>query len=337
MSAPGPVPQSLAGLREITLDWLAGRAPRTPWCLGPCDVDQAPGLHGALVALNRAGVFTDDSQEGHDGPGFDGARWTQVACVQGMCAPRVAAVLVEAAEAAGFAGAVMGPDFELAVTWREGEECTWARGATASERAEELVPELYGPPASLVIEIAGAAQLVLWDPEPGRNTLWAWLGDVAVPLAREAGRLALAWRGLPASGKTVAARALQAELREQGRAGVLCGRDHVRALLGLDPAATSAADERVVTEVQAGLIRAAIAAGAVALVDDTNLVDEHLAAVVAVAQAAGATVEVRDLRAVPVAVCAERDGARTGTARVGAVRIRAMATAAGLAAIDPTH
>lgn len=70
----------------------------------------------------------------------------------------------------------------------------------------------------------------------------------------------------------------------------------------------------------------------VVLVDDTHLIEEHLAATLSVGNLCGATVAVADLRDVPLQQCIQRDATRTGTAHLGADRIRAIAAAAALPA-----
>lgn len=79
--------KTLPDLCDLTAQWLAGDIQSQPSYYGPVDVDEddAPGLTATLIALNRAGFLTHNSQCGFDGTGYDGAHWTQIASVVGFC------------------------------------------------------------------------------------------------------------------------------------------------------------------------------------------------------------------------------------------------------------
>jgi predicted kinase len=148
----------------------------------------------------------------------------------------------------------------------------------------------------------------------------------------DAPALIVATRGLPGSGKTTWALAELARLRALGVRAGRVSRDDVRATLGLAPGRTTAAEEDEVTAVQHAWIGGLIAAGVrVVLVDDTNLNPAHVTALADLAGGLGAGFEIRDLRHVPVATCIAHDDSRTGAAHLGAERILAIATGAGLA------
>jgi predicted kinase len=141
----------------------------------------------------------------------------------------------------------------------------------------------------------------------------------------------VATRGLPGAGKTTWARDELARLRAAGVRAARLSRDDTRGMLGLDPATTTEQQEDEVTTTHHSLIRALVAAGMeVVILDDTHLHPEHLRVTSALAKACGAQLRVHDMRHVPVQTCIEHDATRTGTAHLGADRIHAMATAAGM-------
>ncbi|WP_239404535.1 AAA family ATPase [Frankia sp. Cj3] len=124
-------------------------------------------------------------------------------------------------------------------------------------------------------------------------------------------------RGLPASGKSTAARQEQARIREAGLYGLVVSRDAIRDMLGCDWAGGRESED-VVTAVQTAAVRAALRAGVDAVVDDTNLpyvrhgelvdpIDRWLD----VAHECGATVLVSDMsNAADVEECIRRDALR---------------------------
>jgi adenylylsulfate kinase-like enzyme len=152
------------------------------------------------------------------------------------------------------------------------------------------------------------------------------------PQAHADRRVLVVYRGLPGSGKTTHANTRLATLRAAGIPAARVSRDDVRRTLGLTPGATTEADERQVTAVQAGLIGLLYRTGVlIVLVDNTTLDEQHLADLARLAQACAADVEITDLRNVPVSTCVARDAGRTGVAHLGGSRIHQLAAAAGLA------
>ncbi|MFC6982542.1 AAA family ATPase [Streptomyces cirratus] len=114
--------------------------------------------------------------------------------------------------------------------------------------------------------------------------------------------------GLPASGKTTAARALQAESGGRMRRVnlddlrvMLDGADHGRGL--------SYAHEQTALDVQDAALRAAVAGGFDVVVDNTHLTP-HIPKRLKAAVAGLATFVVHDFTDVPVEECVRRDAAR---------------------------
>lgn len=171
--------QSLLDLAELTAQWLEGRIKSQPGYYGPVDVDEvdAPGITAALVACNRAGFLTNDSQAGFEGHGQDGARWTQLAAVTGFMYDEPADRLVERITADGrflihrdTNGAV-----GVAVTCRDGEQYTWYGRELDTDTIAE---EMYGDCSdAAIIDVCCTDQVTVWDPVPGRNELWQFLAE----------------------------------------------------------------------------------------------------------------------------------------------------------------
>ncbi|MGW7055451.1 phosphatase domain-containing protein [Streptomyces sp. NPDC054887] len=126
--------------------------------------------------------------------------------------------------------------------------------------------------------------------------------------------------GLPASGKTTAARELQA--RADGRMRRV-NLDDLRAMLDL-PAAErrSWAHEQTVLEIQDAAVRAAVDGGFDVVVDNTHMTP-HIPKRLKAAVAGLATFTVHDFTEVPVEECVRRDSAREK--RVGEEVIRILA------------
>ncbi|MCX5151111.1 MULTISPECIES: phosphatase domain-containing protein [unclassified Streptomyces] len=114
--------------------------------------------------------------------------------------------------------------------------------------------------------------------------------------------------GLPASGKTTAARALQAEAAGRMRRVNL---DDLRAMLDLpDPErGRSYRHEQTVLAVQDAAVRAAVDGGFDVVVDNTHLTS-HIPKRLKAAVAGRATFVVHDFTDVPVEECLRRDAAR---------------------------
>lgn len=78
---------SLTELGELTARWLTGELGQTPTYDGPPDPEtlQTPGVVPALVAANRAGLLTTQSQPGdHAPPGSCGAALRQRAALEAL-------------------------------------------------------------------------------------------------------------------------------------------------------------------------------------------------------------------------------------------------------------
>lgn len=134
-------------------------------------------------------------------------------------------------------------------------------------------------------------------------------------------------QGLPGSGKTMHARALQRA--EPGR-WVRVNRDDIRVMMGMTRDTWSHAAERLVRRVRDDMIRSALFAGCDVIIDDTNLVSRTVNGHIAIANAIGGiTVIVTPIDA-PIDTCILRDSQRSPDERVGERVIRDMARRGGL-------
>ena len=164
--------RTLRDYGELTAQWLEGRMATQPGYVGGVDVDEdlALGLTEALVALNRAGVVTTESQAGAVGSGTDAVRWAQLAAVLAITTTQTATWLAGKLAGTRFQAVISpvrhasdGPYYGVPVTWRGTEEQTW-----------------FGPVSDLmVIPIDAEVAVTVHDPVPGPNELWAILLDVA--------------------------------------------------------------------------------------------------------------------------------------------------------------
>lgn len=134
-------------------------------------------------------------------------------------------------------------------------------------------------------------------------------------------RKLIAFRGLPASGKTSAA----LQLLAAGPEGTItrCNRDLLRRHHFGRPLYDRDA-EAVITIIQHDAITTLLRTGHTVIVDDTNLNDDRLANLRLIAGVCGAEFEIRDLRHVPVDTCVERDRERPKDEQVGEQVIRDM-------------
>lgn len=170
--------RSLDDLAALTVAWLRGDIPAQPGYAGPVDVDEdsAPGLTDALVAANRAGYLTHNSQAGYLGHGRGAAaayHFRQVAWVSGRARPDVAERLAAAARAAGFRAQFMDRGCRpVPVTWVDGEPFTVDRYDPVTQFGRLHYP---GVPEGARRALVQARPLAITDPVPGRNTLWPWL------------------------------------------------------------------------------------------------------------------------------------------------------------------
>lgn len=172
--------RTVADLGTLMADWLEGRiATRPGYCATDTDPETAP-LLPVLVAANRAGFVTDNSQPGCDEAGFDGARWRQRAAVDGWIAdPDLYARLTTAARNAGLA---ITTDEPMVVTTREGEPYT-AFGGTIPRRDMRVIWGGINRRAFAAVKAAHFVAIV--DPAWGESDrLWRLLDQIT----REAGR-----------------------------------------------------------------------------------------------------------------------------------------------------
>ncbi|HVV11630.1 AAA family ATPase [Amycolatopsis sp.] len=123
------------------------------------------------------------------------------------------------------------------------------------------------------------------------------------------------YRGLPGSGKTTAAKAMQEQY-----GGVLAGRDHFRALYGTENNPGERVIEEQITTLQTNLILHALSVGDHVFVDDMNLRRRYVKRLIQLAQRAGAEWHVYDLTDVPLSKCIGRDVTRIRS--VGEDKIR---------------
>jgi Domain of unknown function (DUF6919) len=172
--------ETLDDVGELTAQWLEGTIRSQPGYFGPVDVDEdyCPGLTATLVALNRAGFVTENSQASIGCPGYYRAPGEECqAWVMGFIDAAdtgLLASLVSTVEGAGFGVQV----------WE----------GAARRRRFGLVPEGLGSQPSrgdieawfgacsvdLVAVACRAWQVRVYDPTAGRNDLWpvlhAWAG-----------------------------------------------------------------------------------------------------------------------------------------------------------------
>lgn len=172
--------RTLDDLGELTALWLEGRIDSQPGYYGRVDVDEddAPGLTAALIACNRAGYLTNDSQAGYDGEGYDGARWRQLATVDGYATE---ATVQRMRAHLGQRFTVLAQPLgrrrgrKVVVTWREGVPFT-AFGGSSRSLAET---DYDGCSAEALRAVRSAWTLTVYDPRPGHNQLWAALEQAA--------------------------------------------------------------------------------------------------------------------------------------------------------------
>lgn len=174
---------SLTDLCGLTERWLTGELKSQPGYYGSVDVDEedAPGMTESLIALNRAGFLTDNSQAGADLIEWDGAHWTQLASVDGYATAETVVKLRDQLEGTPYVVKVFGrpghSDFGaiVDVTWIDGDSHTRFGGGMA---ASDIRFAYQGAGTQAVEEVVDALQVVVYDPTPGRNGLWAALRNV---------------------------------------------------------------------------------------------------------------------------------------------------------------
>lgn len=170
--------ESVTDLGDLTARWLAGEIQSQPGYYGPVDVDEsdAPGLTEALIACNRAGFLTNSSQCGFDGLDQRGDRWTQLAAVTGFMDGEASRRLAWTIRDYGFAAARFSSwDRPVVVTWLNGRAMTrFHAGFTRRVVSGEMYD---GCSRKAISAVMRADMLTVWDPDPGRNTLWQALAE----------------------------------------------------------------------------------------------------------------------------------------------------------------
>jgi hypothetical protein len=76
--------RTVADLGQLMADWLEGRTRNRPAYGDDRSDPETSKILRPLVALNRGGYLTDNSQPGYYGRGHDGRRWTQLPFVTGF-------------------------------------------------------------------------------------------------------------------------------------------------------------------------------------------------------------------------------------------------------------
>jgi hypothetical protein len=164
---------SRADFAELTAAWLRGDLASQPGYYGPVDVDEhlAPGMTDALVALCRAGAVTTGSQAG-----LVAGDVVQLAWVDAHVPGELLAQLRTAAVGTRYRVIKHTPaSGELPVTWVRGTARTSSGWVAPGHWAW-----LYRGVGAMAVAklLATTHQVSVIDPEPGRNTLWAWLQDI---------------------------------------------------------------------------------------------------------------------------------------------------------------
>ncbi len=184
---------TLEDLCTLTAQWLAGTIATQPGYYGPVDVDPAPDLREALIALNEAGFLTNSSQEGCVEPSADGSVLYQVAAVTGFASAATTAWLEEVIDETPFTlfvnDCARSPWHRRSagevVTWRSenadgtspGEDYTWFGGQLGRST---IAGELYdGCSRAAIDAVCAARQVTIFAAEPPGNELWKHLLDVA--------------------------------------------------------------------------------------------------------------------------------------------------------------
>jgi len=161
---------TLAEQGEVTAQWLEGTVTTQPEYRAPCDVDEqdVPGMAATLAAANRAGFVTTQSQAGYDGDGYDGAHWSQHAAVVGFADNEATHWLRDSLTDTG----VVVADRQNRHLWQEPVlPVTFRDGVPVTD---------FGVREPTDTVTADARQLVIYDPESGRNDrLWPALQAAA--------------------------------------------------------------------------------------------------------------------------------------------------------------
>ena len=182
--------RTLADLGALAACWLERSITSQPgYAAGYGPAEETLPLVPVLAALNRAGYFTNGSQPGMAGRGFDGAHWEQRAAVEGFASAGLTSALGAAAERAGLIVIALDPAARPKVringrpavdVTRRGGRARTAFGAHLSRAHLYDAHTGYGicrPDA--IAAVCGAWQVTVIDPEWGRpDVLWAVLAGV---------------------------------------------------------------------------------------------------------------------------------------------------------------
>mgnify|MGYP001560389005 FL=1 len=190
MFDPGPIlrrdrplwaaAHTIDDLADLTARWLAGDIASQPSYYGPVDVDEddAAGLTETLIALNRAGYLTNNSQAGCDVIGARGWQWEQSAAVTGFAGDDTYRWLCNVIAGTRFeilAGRCQRRGPRVTVTFTDGRPYTEFGVDGPGD-----VRFLYGGCDDAAVDALVAAwQVTVYDPEIGSNDLWAHLHDAA--------------------------------------------------------------------------------------------------------------------------------------------------------------
>lgn len=173
---------SIADLGRCMADWLEGRIPARPGYLDSRPDSETLHLVPSLVALNRGGIVTVDSQPGLTGRGYDGAHWRQKAYVETFIDDRGPLLkrAVKAAESAGLAVIRnnRAPASPVPFTDRDGQPTA---GITVKYPRNQLARDWEGTSRQVLRELRShGTHLTFYDPVWGRDDrLWpALMGAV---------------------------------------------------------------------------------------------------------------------------------------------------------------
>ncbi|RSS59808.1 DUF6919 domain-containing protein [Streptomyces sp. WAC01280] len=177
--------RSIPDLGHAMAGWLEGRIPSWPGYDGPFGQEETNGarhLVPTLIALNRAGFVTVNSQPGTEGRGYDGAHWRQKAYLEGYLDDRSPFLVhvVRSVESAGMV-VVRGtrrPARPIPFTDRDGEPVA---GISVRLPRNQMAREWHGIGRQAMRDLRSrGVRLTLIDPIWGRDDrLWpALIGAV---------------------------------------------------------------------------------------------------------------------------------------------------------------
>jgi hypothetical protein len=185
--------RTLDDLAKLTAQWLEGDIDSQPGYYGKVDVDEdiAPGLKDALVALNRAGFLTNSSQAGFDGEAWGGHYFEQLAAVEGFTDADTTQRLREALAGTEYETIVHDckpsiwgrADAGVDVTYLDGQPHTTFGRQVGEFTIASTIYDGCGDEA--IDALCESKQVTIYDPEIGRNEMWAVLREAADQLQRE--------------------------------------------------------------------------------------------------------------------------------------------------------